>query len=139
MSRSERYTFYKNTPSYYADFLMNLDRNPTSGSVALAANEEAIKNSIKNLILTNRGERFYDLNIGSKIRSMLFEPFTLDTVSNMESVIREAISNYEPRCVVEQIVVDDDIDRNGINISIFFSMINIPRVINFTLFISRVR
>jgi phage baseplate assembly protein W len=139
MSRSERYTFYKNTPSYYADFLMNLDRNPMSGSVALAANEEAIKNSIKNLILTNRGERFYDLNIGSKIRSMLFEPFTLDTVSNMESVIREAISNYEPRCVVEQIVVDDDIDRNGINISIFFSMINIPRVINFTLFISRVR
>ncbi len=139
MSRAERYTFYKNTPSYYSDFLMNLDRNPTSGSVALAANEEAIKNSIKNLILTNRGERFYDLNIGSKIRSMLFEPFTVDTVSNMESIIREAISNYEPRCVVEQIVVDDDIDRNGINISIFFSMINIPRVINFTLFISRVR
>lgn len=139
MSRAERYTYFKNTPTYYSDFLINFDKNPNSGALALASNEEAIKNSLKSLLLTNKSERFYDLNIGSKIRSALFEPFGDIASSNLESLIREAISNYEQRCIVQQIQIEEDVDRNGVRINIIFSMINIPRTINFTIFISRVR
>lgn len=139
MARAERYTNLKVTPVYYTDFLNDFQKNPNSGALASLTNDEAVKNSIKNLILTNQGERFYQPLIGSQIRAMLFEPFSVTTKNTIEQLIREAINNYEPRAQLHDVRVDDDIDRNGVYVTIVFSIINIPTPVNLNLFLSRVR
>jgi phage baseplate assembly protein W len=139
MSRAEKFTSIPVTPTYYSDFLMDFDKNPVTGSLAVANNDEALKNSLKNLLLTNRGERPYNIIIGSRIRSLLFEPFTPDTISLLRELISETIKFCEPRVVVEDIRIAEDIDRNGIYITIVFSMINIPKQSVFEFFFSRVR
>lgn len=139
MSRADKFTSIPVTPTYYSDFLLDFDKNPLTGSLATANNEEAIKNSIKNIILTDRGERFYNTLIGSRIRSLLFEPFNSDTSNLLRELISETVKYCEPRAIIEDIRITDDIERNGIYITIVFSMINIPKQSVFEFFFSRVR
>lgn len=139
MARAEQYTKLKVTPVYYTDFLNDFNKNPNSGALGVVNNDEAVKIAIKNLLLTEYGERPYQPLLGSKIRSMLFEPFSPMTEDALKHLIREAITNYEPRAVINDIRINDDIERNGIYITIIFSIINIPTPTTLNLFISRVR
>ena len=139
MARADKYTKLSVTPIYYTDFLTSFEKNPTTGAVASVNNDEAIKMSLKNLILTNRGERPFNSQIGSKIRAMLFEPYIPETTGLIIELIKETIRINEPRVQVNDVRLTDDSENNGLYITIIFSMINIPRQVNFTFFISRVR
>jgi phage baseplate assembly protein W len=81
----------------YADFRKDLTVNPISNDIALQTNEEAIKESLKNLILTDRGERLFQPNIGSDVRASLFENATPITLKILEERVRDVINNFEPR------------------------------------------
>lgn len=139
MTRANKFTAVNITPTYYSDFLMDLDKNPLTGAVAVATNEESVKNALKNLILTNRGERFYNVSFGSKIRGMLFENYTSESKTLVQELIREAVNNNEPRVNIQGIEIIDDQDRNGVYINIVFTLINIPRNFSLNLYVSRVR
>lgn len=139
MARADKYTSIPVTPNYYSDFLIDFDKNPLTGSLATASNDEAIKNSLKALLLTNRGERPFNVYVGSRIRSMLFEPMTPDSINLLKELISETIKMCEPRVVVADIRLNEDLDRNGVYITIIFSMINIPKQSVFEFFFSRVR
>lgn len=139
MSRSDRYTIKQAQPVLYSDFLINLDRNPVSGNIARVTNEESVKQSIRNLILTNKSERFYDMNLGSKVQTMLFDLAGDDTETSLEASIREVIQNYEPRAKIEKIQVDSLPDNNTLLVTFIFSMVNIPQEISFNLILKRVR
>ena len=60
----------------YSDFFTNLDNNPVSEDVAVKTNENAIRQSIRNLLMTNRGERPFQPDLGGNITAMLFENTT---------------------------------------------------------------
>ena len=83
MARADRITELSAKDEIYSDFLVNLNPHPVSGMLLRFVNEKAVTRSIRNLILTNRGERLYQPKIGSDIRSILFEPMELH-----EQVIR---------------------------------------------------
>jgi phage baseplate assembly protein W len=139
MARSDKYTALSNTIVYYSDFTNNLDRNPITNYLSKYANENAVKSSIRNLVLTGNGERFYNSLIGSKISTLLFDPIDDVTALTLKNTIRETIDNYEPRANLLEINVTPDEDNNAYYVSIVFGIINIPEVFNLDLILNRVR
>src|SRR6056300_244093 len=102
----------------YADLFNNMDIHPISDDIALKTNENAIKQSIRNLLLTDRGERPFYPNLGSDIRALLFENFTPQTLIVLKQKIRETIENFEPRCSIVDIVLAASEDMNTVNVTI---------------------
>ena len=111
----------------YSDFLNNFDQNPFTGVLARVTNEESVAQSLKNITLTNRGERFYNSNKGSRIRSSLFELFDSGMFDAIKLDLQDMYSYYEPRAIINDIIIQPEtLDLNSLNVSIIFSIINIP-------------
>ena len=123
----------------YSDFLTSFNKHPLNGEILVAKNEDSIKQALKNLILTNIGERLFDPYFGSTVSSSLFEPFTPFLIEDVQRSIKVAISNFEDRVNVLDISILNDIDRNAFSVSIIFSLINRPDPIQLDLFLRRVR
>jgi len=127
------------TQELYSDFPMTMDVNPVSGDIARITNETAVKQSIRNLLLTDRGERLFRPNLGSDIRAMLFENITPDVLVLIQEKVKDTIEIYEPRCNLISVDATSDIDGNSVNIRIFFNVINITQPIEFNVTLSKVR
>jgi len=123
----------------YSDFGKDLLLNPVSSDVSRKINEEAVKESIKNLILTDRGERLFQPEVGCDVRSMLFENFTQETVDTMRNMIFETIETYEPRCELLGVDVTGKIDSNEIRIIITFALINNEEPTTLEVLLNRIR
>jgi phage baseplate assembly protein W len=123
----------------YADFHKDLTVNPISLDLALKRDEEAIKESLKNLILTDRGERLMQPNIGSDVRASLFENVTPVTLKILEERVRDVINNYEPRVSIIDIDVTSLYDDNRVQVTIYFYVKNREEPISVDVFIERVR
>jgi len=123
----------------HSDFHKDMTLSPVNFDVARKIDEDSIKESLRNLILTNRGERLFQPNIGCDIRSLLFENFTPDMVITAKEMITNTIKAHEPR--VELIGVDilSSIDDNKINVVIVFSVINKQEPLTLTVTLDRVR
>jgi phage baseplate assembly protein W len=121
------------------DLDINFDRNPLSGDVALRRDEEAIKRSLRNLILYRRGEKPFHPEISSGVQDMLFELIEPIMVIELKKRISEVIRNYEKR--VSDAIVDivDVLDRNEIRITIHFTIRNVQRVFSTTIALQRLR
>lgn len=138
MARSDKYTSFKKK-EFYSDFLINFDMNPITGTLARVTNEDSVKQSLKNLILTNRTERPYNPIFGSRINSLLFDPLDSYTAQNIKEEIEETIKAFEPRAILHEVFVSADEDNNGFVVNIIFSTINIPQETRIELFLQRVR
>ena len=121
------------------DLDINFDRNLLSGDVVLRKNEEAIKRSLRNLLLLKRNEKPFQPEIYSGINDLLFELVDPIALMEMKSRIAEIIRNYEPR--VENSVVElvNNIDRNEVIITIHFAIRNVQRVYSTTIALERTR
>lgn len=124
MSRDLKYTLTEKQQEYYSDFMINFDLNPITGYLGKLTNEDSVKQALKNLVLTNRGERFYNSFIGSRVSSLLFEPIDSVTQTSIENEIKETILNNEPRVDLIDIKAIPDFDNNAYSIKIIFSLIN---------------
>lgn len=139
MSRADLQTYKRKQLEYYSDFLNDFSLNPISGMLARVTNEESVKQSMKNIILTNIGERPFS-NLGSKVRASLFEPIDVTSSDLIKSTIRQAIVNHEKRAKIIDIIVDPDEENQGYNIVIEYSIINIPdKTFVFSYFLKRIR
>jgi len=123
----------------YSDFGKDLLLNPVSSDVSRKINEEAVKESIKNLILTDRGERLFQPEVGCDIRAMLFENFTQETVDTMRNMVFETIQTYEPRCNLLGVDVTGRIDSNEIRVIITFALINNEEPTTLEVVLNRIR
>ena len=123
----------------YSDFFKDLTINPISGDLALRTNEESIKESLKNLILTDRGERLMQPNIGSDVRASLFENATPVTLKILEERVRDVINNFEPRVSIIDIDVTSLYDDNRVQVTIYFYVKNREDPLSVDVFIDRVR
>lgn len=122
-----------------SDFHKGLTLNPVTLDIARKTNEEAVKESIKNLILTDKGERPFQPELGSDIRKMLFENISPSTEITMKEVITDTLETYEPRANIVQVDVQANEDQNSVKITIVFNVINSEDDIIFTTTLSRVR
>lgn len=139
-NRASKYTVITKQVEYYSDFLNNFDKNPLTGFLARLTNEESVKQSLRNLIMTNRSERFYDSGIGSKLQSLLFEPLDQVTESLLRQEIMTTIENHEPRAQIREVYVTGNVQLDGYFIDVVFSLVNIPgEEFNLTLTVKRIR
>lgn len=140
MARADKYSLEQKKQEIYSDFLNSFDLNPTTGYLARLTNEESVKQSIKNLMLTSISERFYDTSKGSKIRNSLFDNFDPTNLELIRMQASEVLQAYEPRARIAAIRLNEDLDRNAYNLTFVFSIINIPdQTFDLTINVKRVR
>lgn len=123
----------------YSDLTKDLFRNPVNSDITRKTNEEAVKEAIKNLILTDRGERLMQPNIGGDVRRMLFENWMPGTIRVVEEKIRNVIETYEPRADLLDISVIGLPDSNSAQINITFAINMVENPISFSVVVERIR
>ena len=123
----------------YSDIDLVFLSHPITGNLTRKINREAVKQSVKSLILTDYYERPFKSDIGCGIRALLFENFHPAITQQMEDAIREVISNYEPRAVIHSIDIQANPDQHELNVSIVFFVTNDPEPISLNVLLERVR
>jgi phage baseplate assembly protein W len=123
----------------YSDLDLDFIPHPTTGDVVKKTGVDAIKRSVRNLILTNFYDRPFRPYIGSNAQKLLFELATPITANLLNDAILEVIGNYEPRIRVAQLNVQFDYDNNGYNVTLAFEIINRSEPAVISLFLERLR
>ena len=123
----------------YADLDLDFMPHPTTKDIMKKTGVEAIKRSVRNLLLTNFYDRPFRSNIGSNALKLLFDNATPLTATFLTNAIRETLANYEPRIRVENVEVKFDFDNNGYNVKLFFTILNRNEPAAITLFLERIR
>lgn len=138
VSRADKFT-QTQKQEYFSDFLNNFDNHPVNNTLARVINENSVKQSIRNLILTNFGERLYQPTIGSDITKSLFEPNDVVTAENITFFIKNTIKQNEPRAVLLEVNVYPNPDRNLFDVNLVFSLINNNIPVSLNVILKRVR
>ena len=123
----------------YSDLNLNFTKNPATGDVARLTDIEAVKRSVRNLIMTNQFERPFHPELGSSVRALLFEPITPLNAVLWEDRVREVIINFEPRASVGSVQIFDDIDNNRYKVIVNFKVISTSEDVTITEFLQRLR
>lgn len=132
-------TPFSKKQSLYADFKKNLAISPISKDLALIKDDEAVKQSIKNLVLTDPGERLMQPFIGGGIRALLFENITPAVLNLIENLVKSTISTYEPRADIINVTASSKYDDNTVNVVVNFYIRNTNEPIKLDLILTRVR
>ena len=124
----------------FSDVNVTFTPHPVTGKLPVLKNADAVKRAVRNLILTNFGERQYEPLYGGNVRALLFEN-TDDPLleSLVQTRIEAAIENFEPRAKVDRVIVDVKPDSNALVIKIRFTIINQRFPVDLEVAIERVR
>ena len=125
--------------SIYSDFKKDLSISPLSNDIALFKDEDSVKESLKNLVLTDRGERLMQPNLGGNVRQMLFENMTPAGLKLIEEQIRTTIELHEPRAEVIDVIVNGSLDNNTVKVTIKYFITNQEQPVELDVFLERTR
>ena len=120
----------------FKDISASFKVNPLNEDLIATKNETAIARSVRNLILTKQGERFFNPILGSQVSSLLFENVDQLTASSIADEIRITIDNFEPRVELTEVEVFPDYDNSEFNVTIRYKIIGIdvqPQQLSFVL------
>lgn len=123
----------------YSDLDLDFIAHPTTGDVVKKTGEEAVKRSVRNLILTNFYDRPFRPSIGSNVQKLLFENANPLVVGFLKDAIEEVITNFEPRVKLVDLKVEFDYDGNGYRVGLAYMIANRSDPIITTLFLERLR
>ena len=124
--RADHYTVNSKLQIKFSDFVSSFDVNPDIGDLYRNLNDFAIRESLKNLILTEKGERPFQPTIGSTIRTLMFGILDDPALFFLKNAIEETINNHEPRVVLRDVTVIPDDSHNMVSVTIFYTTINSP-------------
>ena len=116
----------KRSSRVYKDLNLNFNTNPVTNDVTTVTDVNAVKRSVRNLLLINHYDRPFHLEIGSNIQALLFENFGPITGNQLSRTIEEMISNFEPRARVETVECYPLPDTNTYDVRIYFYVENLP-------------
>jgi len=120
----------------FKDISMSFQVNPLNYDLIVTKNETAIARSVRNLVLTYPGERFFNSNLGSRVSRALFDNVDRVSASIIQDEIRNTIENYEPRVNLTGVDVSPDYDNNTFNVTIRYTIVGIdvlPQQLSFAL------
>tara|TARA_Y100001973_G_C5171480_1_gene319345 strand:+ start:1086 stop:1511 length:426 start_codon:yes stop_codon:yes gene_type:complete len=123
----------------YRDVDFSFKKNPVTRDLKTLTDINAVKNAVKNIVLTSFYERPFQAEFGAGLRRLLFEPITPVLLVNIKERVTVALKNYEPRVNVHDVAVAASPDENYLDISIYFRMINGSEVIDLNLALERLR
>lgn len=129
-----------NTPTrIYKDIDMSFELNPVTADIGRKYDVNAVKQSIKNLLMTPYYTKPFAPRYGSPIYGMLFEPMDASTGDILATLIQEAIDNYEKRVRVDRITVVPDYSDNLYRVQLDFHVIGVRDPQTFTTSLRRLR
>ena len=108
---------------------MTFSKNPVTKDLVVLKNEEAIKQAVKNLVLTQVGERFFNPYLGTNTTSYLFELSTSFAKNALIQEIESVLQTNEPRISLSNITVDADEDMNSFECFIEYFIVGIPEAL----------
>ena len=123
----------------YKDLDLDFTRHPVTNDVIKIEDVNAVKRSVRNLVNTQFYERPFHPELGCGVRDLLFENFTPITGIFIRRKIEEVLVNYEPRANISSIAVNENQDRNGINVEVNFYVLNLPNPVSVTTTLQRIR
>jgi phage baseplate assembly protein W len=104
----------------YSDLPFFIAPNPFTRDINKVNGLSAIRQSIKNIVLTNNGERPFEFSFGSSLYGILFDNFTYELMMDIQSRIANNIRIYEPRVGLSDVRVLDNPSENAVSIIIDF-------------------
>jgi len=124
----------------YTDLDLFFNKKATSKDISKVTDIQAVKRSIRNLVLTNHYEKPFHPEIGSGVRGILFEPMTPLTAHILTRKIEDVIENFEPRARLISVRAQPNLDRNEYECTIEFFVVNAPtELVDLTVFLERLR
>ena len=123
----------------FKDIDLTFNPHPSTGDLVAKYDEQAIKNAVKNLILTRHYERPFHSEIGSSVNSLLFELPSPGLVAILRNEITDVIRNFEPRVELLQVEVGFVPDNHYVEVSITFKIRNTTRPITVQFTLNRTR
>ena len=120
----------------FKDISSSFKVNPLNEDLIAVKNETAIARSIRNLIMTQPGERFFNPILGSEVTGLLFENMDNLTASEIGDQIRLTVENFEPRVILTNVEVSPDYDNGEFNVTINYDIVGIdllPQQLQFAL------
>lgn len=106
---------------------MSFDANPNTEDFATVSNENAIKQSVRNLMMTAFGERPFQQDVGSRVRGLLFEPFDIFSAEDIRDEITNTIERLEPRVEVRAVDVNISEDDQSLDVAIEYAIVGEPQ------------
>ena len=110
----------------YKDIALSFERNSNTKDIIVKKDVAAVKQSVRNLILTNHFERPFHPEIGSSVTALLFEPMSPITANILQRQVSECIVNFEPRARLVSVNANPNLNRNAYEVTINFYVVNIP-------------
>lgn len=110
-----------------------------NGDVYKKTDAAAVKQAVKNLVLTNYYEKPFNPNFGGNVRALLFDLADEETEVDIENMIIAAIQRYEPRARIINVIANSSPDNNAIDITVIFNVVNTEEEVTFTTTLARLR
>ena len=123
----------------WTDLDLDFLAHPVTKDIVVKKDVEAVKRSVRNLIMTNPHERPFQPEIGSGVRGVLFDLVGPTTAVVLQDEIRHVIQNFEPRVELVNVRVISAIDKNGYYVTIEFTPLNFPEPVTIEFFLERLR
>jgi len=124
----------------YTDLDLFFGKKSSDSDISKVTDVQAVKRSIRNLVLLNHYEKPFHPEIGSGIKDMLFELMTPTTAVILTRKIEDVINNFEPRAKLIAVQAFPDLDNNAYNVSVQFYVINTPtELVDLTILLERLR
>jgi phage baseplate assembly protein W len=121
--------------SGFKDISMSFQSNPISNDLVALKDANAIARSVRNLVLTSQGERFFNPTLGSRVSKLLFENMDDLTLPVLKEEIKVVIENNEPRVEIVSINVTSS-EENSVNVDLIYKIVGIdlqPQQLSFVL------
>tara|TARA_B110000914_G_C15191178_1_gene321844 strand:- start:88 stop:531 length:444 start_codon:yes stop_codon:yes gene_type:complete len=123
----------------YRDIDLTFISKSVSGEIFKKTEASAVKQAVKNLVMTNFAEKPFNPMFGANIRSLLFELADEDTEEKIEDNIISAINRFEPRAKILNVLANSNPDRNAVDVSIVFQVVNTQEEVSLSIVLARLR
>ena len=107
----------------FKDISMSFKANPLNDDLIVLKNENAIARSIRNIVFTVPGEKFFQEDFGSDVSQSLFENFDDLTATTIRDQIESSVERFEPRVNLREVLVNPDFDQNLFNVIIYYDIV----------------
>jgi len=124
----------------FKDLSMSFKANPLNDDLITLKNEAAIARSLRNIIFTSPGEKFFNPDFGSNISKVLFENIDEISAIQIKEEIELSIKNFEPRVRLQEVEINPDYDNNQFDVTINYKITGIdvpPQQLEFVLLPTR--
>ncbi len=109
----------------FKDVSMTFQRHPLTDDLIALKNEQAIARSLRNIVFTTPGEKFFNETFGSRISNVLFDNVDDISASLIIDEIRQSITNYEPRVDLLDVKAEPNFDNNEFNVRIVYNIVGV--------------